>query len=122
MPHCQGLHFFLSKLDGFVKSPSAALRFTFVAAAYHRSTPHSSGFARLASGAFYEAIKCYLFLFSDTGLFRNFGTKVHFVINKFSKFLGREVSRQVAEFIHRRLELRVLGRSRQTFLPGPMMA
>ncbi|MCX5907550.1 MAG: hypothetical protein NTY64_10270 [Deltaproteobacteria bacterium] len=42
--------------DGFVKSPSAALRFTFVVAAYHPSTPHSSGFARLASGAFYEAI------------------------------------------------------------------
>jgi hypothetical protein len=32
------------------------LRFTFVVAAYHPSTPHSSGFARLASGAFYEAI------------------------------------------------------------------
>ncbi|MCX5907500.1 MAG: hypothetical protein NTY64_10010 [Deltaproteobacteria bacterium] len=32
------------------------MRFTFVAAAYHPSTPHSSGFARLASGAFYEAI------------------------------------------------------------------
>ncbi|MCX5908095.1 MAG: hypothetical protein NTY64_13175, partial [Deltaproteobacteria bacterium] len=32
--------------DGFVKSPSAALRFTFVAAAYHPSTPHSGGFAR----------------------------------------------------------------------------
>ncbi len=44
------------KYDGFVKSPSAALRFTFVAAAYHPSTPHSSGFARLASGAFYAAI------------------------------------------------------------------
>ncbi|MCX5908371.1 MAG: hypothetical protein NTY64_14595 [Deltaproteobacteria bacterium] len=44
------------KIDGFVKSPSAALRFTFVAAAYLPSTPHSSGFARLASGAFYEAI------------------------------------------------------------------
>ncbi|MFH0801891.1 MAG: hypothetical protein V2A78_05830, partial [bacterium] len=43
----------------FVKSPSAALRFTFVAAAYHPSTPHSSGFARLASGAFYEAINIY---------------------------------------------------------------
>jgi hypothetical protein len=42
--------------DGFVKSPSAALRFTFVAAAYHPSTPHSSGFARLASEAFYAAI------------------------------------------------------------------
>ncbi|MCX5907832.1 MAG: hypothetical protein NTY64_11790 [Deltaproteobacteria bacterium] len=32
--------------EGFVKSPSAALRFTFVAAAYHPSTPHSPGFAR----------------------------------------------------------------------------
>ncbi|MCX5909086.1 MAG: hypothetical protein NTY64_18435 [Deltaproteobacteria bacterium] len=32
--------------DGFVKSPSAALRFTFVAAAYNPSTPHSGGFAR----------------------------------------------------------------------------
>jgi len=42
--------------DGFVKSPSAALRFTFVVAAYHPSTPHSPGFARLASGAFYAAI------------------------------------------------------------------
>ncbi|MFH1757449.1 MAG: hypothetical protein ABH969_05335 [Pseudomonadota bacterium] len=44
------------KVDGFVKSPSAALRFTFVVAAYLDSTPHSSGFARLASGAFYFAI------------------------------------------------------------------
>ncbi|MCX5907338.1 MAG: hypothetical protein NTY64_09160 [Deltaproteobacteria bacterium] len=32
------------------------MRFTFVAAAYHPSTPHSGGFARLASGAFYFAI------------------------------------------------------------------
>jgi len=42
--------------DGFVKSPSAALRFTFVVAAYLVSTPHFSGFARLAYGAFYFAI------------------------------------------------------------------
>ncbi|MCX5907130.1 MAG: hypothetical protein NTY64_08055 [Deltaproteobacteria bacterium] len=35
-----------AKFDGFVKSPSAALRFTFVAAAYHPTTPHSEGFAR----------------------------------------------------------------------------
>ncbi|MCX5908008.1 MAG: hypothetical protein NTY64_12715 [Deltaproteobacteria bacterium] len=28
-------------IDDFVKSPSAALRFTFVAAAYHPSTPHA---------------------------------------------------------------------------------
>jgi hypothetical protein len=32
------------------------LRFTFVVAAYLASTPHSSGFARLAYGAFYFAI------------------------------------------------------------------
>jgi hypothetical protein len=47
-----GMDFFEAFIDGFVKSPSAALRFTFVVAAYHPSTPHSSGFARLASGAF----------------------------------------------------------------------
>ena len=46
----------LLKFDGFVKSPSAALRFTFVVAAYPGSTLHSSGFARLASGSFYETI------------------------------------------------------------------
>ncbi|MCX5907323.1 MAG: ABC transporter substrate-binding protein [Deltaproteobacteria bacterium] len=39
-------------------------RFTFVAAAYYPSTPHSSGFARLASGAFYEAI--FLAIFYET--------------------------------------------------------
>ncbi|MCX5905662.1 MAG: hypothetical protein NTY64_00315 [Deltaproteobacteria bacterium] len=33
-------------LDGFVKSPSAVLRFTFVVAAYDPSRPYSSGFAR----------------------------------------------------------------------------
>jgi hypothetical protein len=32
------------------------LRFTFVVAAYLVSTPHFSGFARLAYGAFYFAI------------------------------------------------------------------
>ena len=32
------------------------MRFTFVAAAYRPSTPHASGVARLASGAFYAAI------------------------------------------------------------------
>jgi len=46
---------FRLRIDGFVKSPSAALRFTFVVAAYLVSTPHSSGFARLAYGAFYFA-------------------------------------------------------------------
>jgi hypothetical protein len=47
-------HFY--KLDGFVKSPSAALRFNFVAAAHPLSALPSSVFARLASGAFYETI------------------------------------------------------------------
>jgi len=49
------------KFDGFVKSPSAALRFTFVVAAYLVSTPHSSGLARLAYGAFYFAIPIFTF-------------------------------------------------------------
>jgi hypothetical protein len=43
-------------LDGLVKSPSAALRFNFVVAAHLVSALHSSVFARLASGAFYETI------------------------------------------------------------------
>jgi len=42
--------------DDFVKSPSAALRFNFVVAAHLVSALHSSVFARLASGAFYEII------------------------------------------------------------------
>ncbi|MCX5907200.1 MAG: hypothetical protein NTY64_08425 [Deltaproteobacteria bacterium] len=60
------------KSDGCVKSPSAALRFTFVVAAYFVSTPHSSGFARLASGAFYFAIQIlsfYKFIKSNEVLF-----------------------------------------------------
>jgi hypothetical protein len=44
------------KIDGFVKSPSAALRSNFVFAAHPDSAPHSSVFARLASGAFYKAV------------------------------------------------------------------
>jgi len=43
-------------IDGLVKSPSAALRFNFVVAAHPVSALHSSVFARLASGAFYETI------------------------------------------------------------------
>jgi hypothetical protein len=42
------------KNDGFVKSPSAALRCDFVVTA--PKGPHSLVFARLASGAFYETI------------------------------------------------------------------
>jgi len=51
-------------LDGFVKSPDAALRFILPlpsqGQAYcgvRQSTPHSSGFARLACGTFYEAVQ-----------------------------------------------------------------
>jgi len=42
--------------DGFVKSPSAALRFNFVVAAHLVRALPSSVFARLAAGAFYKAI------------------------------------------------------------------
>jgi hypothetical protein len=51
--------FGLFNIDGLVKSPSAALRFTFVVAAYLVSTPLSSAFARLVRlrrRAFYFAI------------------------------------------------------------------
>jgi len=44
------------KVDGLVKSPSAALRLNFVVAAHLVSALHSSVFVRLASGAFYETI------------------------------------------------------------------
>ena len=43
-------------LDGFVKSPSAALRFIFRHCGVLLCTPHSSRFARLASEAFYCAV------------------------------------------------------------------
>ncbi|MEK6776499.1 MAG: hypothetical protein AABY87_06420, partial [bacterium] len=39
--------------DGFVKSPSAALRCVLRHCSVRLSTPHSSGLARLASGPFY---------------------------------------------------------------------
>jgi hypothetical protein len=42
------------KFDGLVKSPSAALQLRRCGARV--SAPHSSVFARLASGAFYETI------------------------------------------------------------------
>ena len=44
------------KEDGFVKSPSAALRYILRHCGVPLCTPHSSGFARLASEAFYFAI------------------------------------------------------------------
>jgi hypothetical protein len=45
-----------TKIDGFVKRPSAALRFIFRRCSVLLCTPHSSRFARLASGAFYCAV------------------------------------------------------------------
>jgi hypothetical protein len=48
-------------LDGFVKSPSAALRCITRRCGVPVSTPHSSGLARLASGAFYIAIQILTF-------------------------------------------------------------
>src|SRR4030042_4231441 len=49
--HCLPLN-----LDGFVKSPYAALRCILRHYGVPMCTPHSSGFARLASEAFYFAI------------------------------------------------------------------
>ncbi|MCX5910009.1 MAG: hypothetical protein NTY64_23235 [Deltaproteobacteria bacterium] len=43
-------------VDGFVKSPSAALHCILRRCGVLPSTPHSSGIVRLASGAFYFAI------------------------------------------------------------------
>jgi hypothetical protein len=47
-----GIDEFLRILDGFVKSPDAALRFILRHCGVHQSTPHFSGFARLACGHF----------------------------------------------------------------------
>ena len=44
------------EFDDFVKSPYAALRCILRHCGVRKSTPHSSGFARLASGAFYEVV------------------------------------------------------------------
>jgi hypothetical protein len=43
-----------SRSDGLVKSPYAVLRFPLRHCGVRKSTPRSSGVARLASGAFYE--------------------------------------------------------------------
>ncbi len=48
-------------LDGFVKSPSAVLRGILRRCSVHIGTPHSSEFARLASGAFYCAVSLMTF-------------------------------------------------------------
>jgi hypothetical protein len=43
--------------DDFVKSPDTALRCILRRCGVRASTPHSSGFARLACGTFYEAVE-----------------------------------------------------------------
>jgi hypothetical protein len=48
-------------IDGFVKSPSAAFRFILRHCTVLLCTPHSSGFARLASGSFFFAVLFRLF-------------------------------------------------------------
>ncbi len=49
------------KFDDIVKSPYAALRFILRHCDVRTSTPHSSGFARLASGAFYFVVSIMTF-------------------------------------------------------------
>jgi hypothetical protein len=48
---CQAL------IDGFGKSPDAALRGILRRCGVRKCTPHSSGLAHLACGAFYEAVE-----------------------------------------------------------------
>jgi hypothetical protein len=54
--------FLVTILDGFVKSPTAALRFIFRHCGVLVSTPHSSRFTSLAFGAFYFAVPFFDFL------------------------------------------------------------
>ncbi len=46
----------MPKVDGFVKSPTSALRFISLSLRRTLSTPHDTKFARLEFGAFYFAI------------------------------------------------------------------
>jgi hypothetical protein len=50
-----------SMIDDIVKSPYAALRFILRHCDVRTSTPHSSGFVRLASGAFYFVVSIMTF-------------------------------------------------------------
>jgi len=52
----QGIDFGKTKGEGFVKSPSAALHCILRHCGVPICAPHSSGFTRLASEAFYFAI------------------------------------------------------------------
>jgi hypothetical protein len=44
--------FYDKKIDGDLKNPDAALRCILRHCGVHKSTPHSSGFVRLACGTF----------------------------------------------------------------------
>jgi hypothetical protein len=48
-------------VDGFVKSPTSALRFISLSLRRTLSTPHDTQFARLEFGAFYFAISILTF-------------------------------------------------------------
>ena len=56
----------LLKNDGFVKSPSTAFCFILRHCGVLLCTPHSSGFARLASGSFFFAVLFRLFTMTST--------------------------------------------------------
>jgi hypothetical protein len=69
------------------------LRFTFVVAAYLVSTPLSSGFARLASGAFYFAIL--ILTFYEIIIF-GFSEKYHLLADDFEvEFSGGRQKRDL---------------------------
>jgi hypothetical protein len=56
-PLAPGRADYFRKDDNFVKSPDAALRCILRRCGVRTSTPHSSGFVRLACGAFYAAVE-----------------------------------------------------------------
>jgi len=60
------------KLDGSVKSPDAALRFIPRHCGVRKSTPHSSGFTRLACGLFTKPsnLACFLIFYEFIKLAR----------------------------------------------------
>jgi len=55
----------LKNLDGFVKSPFAALRYILRHCGVAITTPLSSGFARLATEAFYFAVQIFIGTFKN---------------------------------------------------------
>jgi hypothetical protein len=71
-------------MDGFVKIPFAALRFTFVAAAYLLSTPHSSGLRALHLKLFTLPSQFRLFARSSLiGLSNKHNSRFAIILKKF---------------------------------------